>query len=116
MKFPTGAGASAACSQSPGAPSAAAGLGLCTHGPAAGDPGLLWEVCTVMDPAGRCPVSCCLGGRSGLGVTLDTGVGLSNSSAFNLPQWNRYIPALWSLSTSVCARTLPSLSPVLGAP
>ena len=94
MKFPMGAGARATCSQSPGAPSAAAELGLCTNGPPAGDPALLWEVCTGMEPAGRCPVSCCLGGRSGLGVTLDTGVGLSSSSAFNLPRWNRYIPAL----------------------
>lgn len=70
-----------------------------------------------MEPARRFPVSCCLGGRSGLGVTLDTGVGLSSSSAFNLPQWNRYfLHFVWSLSTPVCARTWPSLSPVLGAP
>ena len=47
------------------------------------------------DGPGREVPSELLSGRAiGVGVTLDAGVGLSTSYAFNLPQWNRYIPAL----------------------
>ena len=47
------------------------------------------------DGPGREVPSELLSGRAiGIGVTLDAGMGLSTSYAFNLPQWNRYIPAL----------------------
>lgn len=46
-----------------------------------------------------------LSGRAiGVGVTLDAGVGLPTSSAFNLPQWNRYIPALCKVTVQASLR------------
>lgn len=57
------------------------------------------------DGPGREVPSELLSGRAiGDGVTLDAGVGLSTSPAFNLPQWNRYIPALCRVTVQASLR------------
>lgn len=97
-------------------PSAAAGHGLCTPGPPTGDPALLWEVSTVMDRQ-EVPSELLSGRASGVRQPARTlGVGLPTNSAFNLPQWNRYIPALCKVTVQASLREDTDTLAVFSAP
>lgn len=98
-----GAGAGAACSQSPGAHPALQRDTLHTwpagRGPSAALGGQYGD-----GPGREVPSELLSGRVIGVGVTLDAGVGLSTSPAFNLPQWNRYIPALCRVTVQASLR------------